>query len=98
MVLFNGGGGWSDGALEQLRPSLGQASIPARTRLGHLSKPWEDVCSQLGDERTQLLDSWLLRASPPHPPANPLTRHRQEEGKCAAGRFCHKRTLCLSYK
>lgn len=46
MVLFNGGGGWSDRAPEQLRPTLGRAPIQARTGLGHLSNPWGRLLQQ----------------------------------------------------
>lgn len=30
--------------------------------------------------------------------SEPLRSHGQEEGECPAGCFCHKRTLCLSYR
>lgn len=57
--------------------------------------PGEDFCNSLGAERTQLPDSRLLRASP----RRTLTSPGLEEGERALGRFfCHKRTLCLSYK
>lgn len=84
MVLFNGGGGWSDRALEQLwvrRPSKQEQDLVI------FPTPGEDICNRLGAERTQ------------QPPANPSPASRgQEEGECAAGCFCHTRTLCLSYK
>ena len=48
MVLFNGGGGWSDRALEQLQPGLSEASSQHEQDLAIFPAPGEDVCSRLG--------------------------------------------------
>lgn len=48
MVLFNGGGGWSDRALEQLQPGLSEASSQHEQDLAIFPAAGEDVCSRLG--------------------------------------------------
>lgn len=97
MVLFNGGvvGGGT---------ALGQAPAhPSRNRTGSSFQPppggrwlqrmwgWEDTASR-------------LTRSPAGQPASPPTAEPLASpgpgrgGPAAAGCFCHKRTLCLSYK
>lgn len=99
-----GGGGWV-ACRQGLRDSpLGQAPIPAPTQLGHLSKPTppgEDISPQTWgweDTASRLCDSWGPDHQPRWTPGPP--------GRACARRwfyfilfyFCHKRTLCLSYK
>lgn len=45
MVLFNGGGGWSDRALEQLQPGQSEASTQQEQDLAMFPTPGEDICS-----------------------------------------------------
>lgn len=75
MVLFNGGGGWSDRALEQLwvrRPSKQEQDLVI------FPTPGEDICNCLGAERTQLPDCRLLHASLQRTPRQPAAGRRRE--------------------
>lgn len=92
MVLFNGGGGWSDRALEQLwvrRPSKQEQDLVIFP-----TPPGKTFATDLGLRG----HSFQIDVSCTPASSEPLTSHGQEEGECAAGCFCHKRTLCLSYK
>ena len=75
MVLFNGGGGWSDRALEQLQPGLSEASSQHEQDLAIFPAPRKTFAADLGPERTQLPDSCLLPASTAPPLGEPLTSH-----------------------
>lgn len=99
MVLFNGGGGWSDSSGSGARPSKQEPDLvilpaPGGRQL-QLTWGWEDGHTDTASRPTS-------PARQPSPPAEPLASHGpgggEGRGEGAAGCFCHKRTLCLSYK